>query len=348
MTFEGLIDQSRVEKAKVIRATPNSVRRMKRTRWVWYPFVPLGEIVILTGATDLGKSTICIDIAGAVTRGKLNGQWHGVPQNVLYVAFEDTIEVDITPKLVATDADRDLFWDVEVKNGSMYLPEDIGALQELVDQTSAKVIFIDPISSVIRGDQNKAEIVRPALESIRDFASKNGVAVIGVRHQRKGNTGGATEGISGSNEWANISRCALAVKENREQPGQFVTSITKNNRAPRSERINLLYTFEHVPVELDDGEEPQLTPKIKWLGETALDVNTMMEEASNGARSGDVGDATAWLEAYMADQGGEAAQNEIYKAGKAVGLSEATITAARGRLKLPSSPGLDGIVWRLS
>lgn len=342
--FEGLIAPP--QKAHPLRATPNSRRRMSRTRWAWYPFIPLGEITIITGPTDVGKSTVCLDIAGALTRGKLKGEFEDTPVNVAYVALEDTIETDITPKLVATDADRDLFWDME-KKGGLYLPEALDEMQEIVDQTSAKVIFLDPISSVIRGDHNKSDIVRPALEELREFAAKNRIAFVSIRHQRKGNSGGATEGVSGSVDWVNISRCSVAIREHREQPGHFVMSITKNNRVAREERINLLYTFEHRPVDIDDGEGVQMTPKIKWLGETGLSVDDMMQDAANGIRAGESSDAAAWLEAYLADNGGEAEKAEIDKAARAAGVSPQGIAAARDRLSLATDVSTGTLVWSL-
>lgn len=321
-------------KPKIIRALPNSTRKKLRTRWSWYPFLPLGEVTLLTGPTDQGKSTLCLDIAGAMTRGRLKGEFEGTPVNVLYLACEDTVEMDIAPKLEATDAVRDRFYDVVVENGWLNLPGDLKELEDLVDQTSAKAIFLDPITSVVSGDKNKQHEVRPVIEAIRGLAARKGIAIIGVIHQRKGNAGSATEAVIGSAEWVNVARSVLAVRQHKEQEGVFIFSIGKGNRAPREDRVNLSYTFDHKYVALDDSDELQRIPKIRWIGETDISVDDMMEAASSGARVSDTTDAVTWLESVLDSEGGEVSIPELQRLSKANGFAQQTVETAARRLGL--------------
>ena len=41
----------------------------KETRWLWYPYIPLGKVTILMGDPGEGKSTFALNLAAAVTRG---------------------------------------------------------------------------------------------------------------------------------------------------------------------------------------------------------------------------------------------------------------------------------------
>lgn len=347
-----MIEATGLERPKIIRAVPNSARRMLKTRWCWFPFAPLGEVTLVTGTTDLGKSTLCLDLAGALTRGKLEGEFYQQPVNVAYVALEDTIETDIAPKLVATDCDRDRFFDIVAPEGGwINLPGDLEQMIDLINQTSAKVLFLDPITSVVSGDKSKQHEVRPVMEVLRAAAAKKGIAVFGVIHQRKGNTGTATEGVIGSAEWVNVARSVIAVKEHKEQPGTFILSIGKGNRAPRDQRRNLLYTFDQRPIDVylsndSDETETQLTPKIKWIGESDISVDDLMEASNNGGAS-ELEATIAWLEALLIDQGGELDRAEVLKQSRSNGINSDVLTTAGRKLSVQHVQNGSTMVWRL-
>lgn len=43
----------------------------QEVEWLWYPYIPYGKLTLLQGDLGDGKSTFMINIASALTRGRL-------------------------------------------------------------------------------------------------------------------------------------------------------------------------------------------------------------------------------------------------------------------------------------
>jgi len=55
----------------------------KPTRWLWLRWLPLKMFSLLIGLPGLGKTTVVVEIAALITRGKLAGDLLGKPADVL-------------------------------------------------------------------------------------------------------------------------------------------------------------------------------------------------------------------------------------------------------------------------
>lgn len=74
--------------------------------WVWYHFIALGKIILLTGAEGVGKSYLICAIAAAVSRGlNIPGVGQFTQGNVLMLFTEDGIADTVLPRLEECGAD---------------------------------------------------------------------------------------------------------------------------------------------------------------------------------------------------------------------------------------------------
>lgn len=90
--------------ARRLTLTRASGITMRRVRWLWLNKIPLGELSLLGGREGIGKSTVAYQLLADTTRGRLKGEFYGIPRPVIVVATEDSWEHTISPRLVAAEA----------------------------------------------------------------------------------------------------------------------------------------------------------------------------------------------------------------------------------------------------
>src|SRR6266487_1181593 len=77
-------------------------------KWLWYPFIPAGELVLLEGHPGLGKSTITCALAADLSQGRaLPGDSPRLPMRILMLSTEDLAGAIILQRLQANDANLD-------------------------------------------------------------------------------------------------------------------------------------------------------------------------------------------------------------------------------------------------
>jgi len=126
----------------------------RRLEWVWKDMIPEQTLTLLAGTAGIGKSTILAWITAALTRGELEGAFHGKPIAVGFVAAEDDLERTLVPRLDAARADRQLVMNInlEVDRGGeswKQLPtiaDDLSALEAQIIENGIKLLIVDPVS----------------------------------------------------------------------------------------------------------------------------------------------------------------------------------------------------------
>lgn len=248
--------------------------KVEKINWFWYPYVPVGRLTILGGDPGQGKSFITTAIAAAASRGEdLPGDFtEHEPRNTLMLSAEDDPGDTIKPRLINLNADqRRIFVNTD------YIPLDadgIAGIREMVDQTDAKLLTIDPIVAYLgaRMDMNRANEVRPIMKSLADIARDKQIAIIVVRHNRKVSAGGkegkAIYAGQGSIDFTAAVRSELQVGEAKN--GRRYLNHIKTNAGPIGKSIN--YTIDdgifhwgdmvEVPAEFASGG-PTISRKFK-------------------------------------------------------------------------------------
>ncbi len=189
---------------------------MRSVRWAWRGWLPIGYPSVLTGIEGLGKSTKAAWMIARFTRGKLEGEWHGQPVTVLVVADEDGIEDMWQPRVKFAGADRRRveYLDFDELGAEWDVHDGIGDLVRAIDQTGARVVFIDALMEHMplgRGGENvnSPTFVRHALRPLKHLARKQQVTILYSLHPPKSKGADFRDVVQNSQAFSAIARTGL-------------------------------------------------------------------------------------------------------------------------------------------
>jgi hypothetical protein len=142
-----------------------------KVHWLWRPWLPLGKVSILEGDPDVGKSLLTLTMAAIVSTGRawpetrVDGssvtQDESDAAGVVLVGVEDDEEDTIVPRLIAAGADRTRIatmrqpTDVSGKPKPFLIPDDIERLRRAIDEISARLVVIDPITAYLSTSESR-------------------------------------------------------------------------------------------------------------------------------------------------------------------------------------------------
>jgi RecA-family ATPase len=252
--------------------TKASSVKISKPRWLWPGRLAYGKLAVLDGNPGQGKSTLTLDLAARVSRGKpMPGAASGqTPSGVVLLNAEDSLDDTIVPRLMAANADLERVVALESMGDRPWsLPGDIPALEEAVWEVGASLVVIDPLMAFLHAshDSQRDHDVRRALHPLADMARRTCACVLVVRHLRKAggkaiHAGGGSVGIGGA------ARSVLLAAENPDIEGDSVLAVTKNNLGPKGHS----YGYRLVTDEaLGSG-------KIEWLGPSGHTADSLLGE----------------------------------------------------------------------
>lgn len=185
-------------------------------RWAWHGRVQLEVLTVWTGEEGLGKSVFAAWLAAQATRGKLEGDWHGKPIDVLVLAGEDGLGDTWAPRLAVADADlkRVHALKLEALPITWNICDGIDDLRRAVRASGAKLVVIDALLEHLppaSGGENinSAQYVRAALTPLRRLAEELGIAIIFSLHPPKARGHAFRDFVQGSQAFSAIARSGL-------------------------------------------------------------------------------------------------------------------------------------------
>jgi hypothetical protein len=327
-----------------LKLTPASAIKPRRVRWLWKDRIAYGTLSLLAGREGLGKSTLGYKLAADVTKGTLEGEDYGNPRAVLVCATEDSWEHTIVPRLIAAQADLDIVYRVEMAYAfddmrvALTLPRDFAAARAAAEDTSAGLMILDPLMSVIDAklDTHRDREVRQALEPLAGLADDARMAILGLIHHNKSGSTDALQLVMGSKAFSAVARSVHTCIPDPDDEDQvrklFATS--KNNLG-RLDLPVLGFTITSHAVETED-DGTAWTGRLHWTGEVEGSMHELMTRSADPER-GAAAEAAQWLEDYLTQHGGELPKVDIEKAGRAAGHAPRTLQRARERLRLTVS-----------
>ncbi|PLS83588.1 MAG: hypothetical protein CYG59_00670 [Chloroflexi bacterium] len=160
--------------------TEEEIEQLKPPTWLIKGFVPVGEVTIISGAGDTGKTFIAVDMM------KRTAQHY----RVMYVAAEDAPGVGIRKK----------GWDIHHKrsaNGNFLMWADTFSLYDAtyidsfineIRDMGLQMITIDTLSQVAIGaDENSSNDMGVVMGNAQRIAHETGAAVVILHHNTKDN-----------------------------------------------------------------------------------------------------------------------------------------------------------------
>lgn len=322
------------------RLTRASDVRMRRQKELLEQKIPLGTLTLVGGYAGEGKSSWLIHVSALASTAQLPGDLHGQTVPSVWVNIEDDPSRVQVPRLRAAEADlqhvhfltMESTIDAVTRETIPSLPMDVLAIKTAILSVGARLVVLDPASSLMAGDLNKREDARRSLDALSALAQELDIAIVLVMHLSKGR-GRASEKISGSHALRDAVRSVLLIARDEETDNRIIT-LDKSNYSPY---VGTSWAFGMVDTEVqtDDGE-PMHVGRVVDLGESDLSVNEIINRDPDGDDRSDRNDAQSFVLDYLNEREAlEAPAGDVLKAGRSAGFSETELKDARRRAKSP-------------
>ena len=320
-------------KLEAVRGDATTIRR---TRWAWQDWAPLGSFLVVAGEPAAGKGVMTCYLLANLTRGTAPGDLEGEPVNVMWVAFEDSWPETILPRMVGAGADVDRVYHLHVATPGEYLDlvRDQQELARLADEHDLKVICFEAVVDHLpaAADDHRNADVRRALAPLVELARSRQLLVIGTTHLNKTTSGGYRHRVAGSGGYLAVARVGVLVHRHPDSPERRVLALGKGNlgKVPDS----MVFEIEGKPVA--NPADPEEVAEVGVLARPYFDSSLTVDEVLAGPKPdhGSLEDDVAeFLTGFLAD--GPRKADEVYEAAAERGISQRTLK----RHKATAKPG---------
>lgn len=246
-------------KLKMIQLSQVQTQQVK---WLWYPFIPYGKLTIIQGDPGDGKSTMILNIAAMLSKGKGfdDDMVQGEPVNVIYQTAEDGLADTVKPRLEAAGADCARISVIDESEKSVSMTDE--RLEQAIIKEKAGLLILDPIQAYLGGstDMNRANEARDITKKLGSIAERTGCAIVLIGHMNKGSGAKAAYRGMGSIDFFAVARSVLLVGRIEGQPNVRAVVQIKNN----------LSAFGH-PKAFELAEDG-----FRWLGDYDITADEVL------------------------------------------------------------------------
>lgn len=238
------------------------------TKFLWYPYLPIGDYSVMMADGGTGKTILCCGISAAVSAGKnLPGETFGrEKENVLIISAEDRGEM-LKKRLSASGADLDRVYILDCMDSEgMDFSDGYSEFMNTVQSYHPSLVIIDPWHAFLGGDVdiNRVNAIRPVFQKLANMAKKCECAMILVSHVNKRSQGeNANNAATGSTDFVNAARSAVRVIFDETDEDSRIMVHTKTNYAAYG---------QSVKYKIDDGG-------VVWDGFSDITRSTLEEAA---------------------------------------------------------------------
>lgn len=303
--------------------------KYKKANWLWYPYLPLGRLVLIVGDPGTGKSYLTIDWASRVSRGDSFPYYDEVkaldiiqPAKVIFQNGEDGIEDTIKERLILSGANQENIFIINEIDNPLFNLNDLERFEKALKEQNPRLVIIDPLQRYLGSiSMNSANEVRQLLAPIGNLAIKYNCTIILVMHRNKGTNDDIYRAL-GSIDFVGIARSMLTVQVNEE--GIKTISHTKSSLGKKGKTI--IYDI------LDDG--------IVYLDQ--IDAVDLSEDSLNPRE-----EAKDFILNIIRENNGSVSALEIALKAKENNISTSTLNRAKKELKIKSTQIQGKWYWEL-
>jgi RecA-family ATPase len=230
--------------------------QMRAVSFLWKPYLQKSAFHLLVGRKGAGKGSVLAWIAANFTVGfEAPDGSRADPKDVLWIATEDSFEIDVKPRIVAQGGIEKRLWAVRQ---AINLPRDLPAIRAFCEKHDVGLVVIDPIVGVIGdADTNSEGPIVAAIGGLNQLADELDLSVIGVRHTGKNMDAGMLSSVLGSVAWVNTPRAVLGIKQDEEK--QVSLEVIASNRVRSTDRT--WFRLEEAKVQgLKDAVVSKVVP----------------------------------------------------------------------------------------
>lgn len=298
--------------------------------WLWYPFIPYGKLTIIQGDPGDGKTTLVLNIAAKLSKGKAldSDMKLTEPVNVIYQTAEDGLSDAVKPRLERAEADCEKISVIDESSKSLSMVDE--RLEEALVRTGARVLILDPIQAYLGGgmDMNRANEARNMTKRLGALAEKYKCAILLIGHMNKAAGNKAAYRGMGSIDFFAVARSVLLVGRVEGEPNIRAVVQIKNNLA----------AFGH-PKAFALSENG-----FKWLG----DYEITADEVLGGiAPKGNKLEQAKQMLRNLAEASSTVLSNEIFNEAEELGISKRTMENAKKELGIRAKRINNSWYWEL-
>lgn len=316
-------EKKKVSSCKLI--TLDSVQA-KKSDWLWYPYIPLGKITLLSADPGTGKTFFCLYLAAKTSTG---GVFFGdtterPPANVLYQTAEDGIEDTIKPRLIPMNPDFSRIGLIDEREQGLNLSD--SRIENTMQEFKPKLMIFDPLQAYLGAevDMHRANEVRPILAQISRLAEEYKCAIILVMHMSKMSQSKALYRGLGSIDIPAVARSMLIMGKHPENADRRILCHEKSSLAMHGDSIEFSISPENGGVVFHG-----------FSSFTADDILNV-KKGERDKPSVTLNEAVAVLGEFMGDE--QAAKlDEIKELQKKYGFSQPTLYRAKDELGLKTA-----------
>jgi RecA-family ATPase len=305
--------------------------------WLWTNRIPRGKLSIFDGDPELGKSTVALAIAAALSNGMALpfDKEPEAPLRSLIISSEDGAADTLKPRLRKLGADMTL---VGIPHRERFVTAsqiNANVLDTMLQQYPAALLVLDPILAFAnQRNTDKASDVRGLLQPLVGLAAKHKTAIILIRHLNKGTQTKALYRGQGSIDFGAIVRSAFIFAQDPASVSRRLMAHYKCNLAAKQP------TLEYF---IEDGGA------FRWGNQTADTPDEALGtgEPKRDRESKQFDTAKAFLTELLSN--GTQPSNSVKDKAKQAGISNATLWRAKEELGINASKerGTGEWWWRL-
>jgi putative DNA primase/helicase len=326
-------------------------------RFLWWPYLPLGKVVIVAGAPGHGKSQLTALMAAMATRADFVPSDVGERSRVLIMSAEDDLADTIVPRLLAVDADlsrvdtinvRTTYADGLTADGMIRIPGDVPTVYSYVKRfPDTRLVILDPVVSFFGREHSSTvnQDVRDALDPLVAIAKAYAVTVVVVLHLNKSESRDFTARVAESHGFQALARCVLALGPDPDDPegergSKKVLAITKANLAGAG--THALRCEVRTATAYNNAGHPITTSELALTGKCEISADDLLMPASERTARIEAGE---WLAEFVGDRWVKV--GDVRKAALSDGFHWRTIERVRqaGDYQRAKQPGVEHGPW---
>lgn len=329
----------------VLRATRGDLTTIRRTRWAWKDWAPLGSLAIIAGEPGAGKGVWSSYLLANLTRGTAPGDLEGEPVNALWVGFEDSWEETVLPRVVAAGGAAERVYKLTVVNPGQFLDlvRDVAEVERVVKEHDIRVIAFEAIVDHLAIDDHKNQEVRRALTPMVEMTRRRAMLALGTTHLNKG-SGTYRQRVAGSGGYLAVARVGWLVHQHPDEPDRVVLAHGKGNLG--STPTSLVFEIEGTEVVNPASGEVVPVGRVarKPYPDDSLTVDAVLAgpRGDHGSREDEVAD---FLRSVLSE--GPVSSADVYEAGKQRGFGDKLLKRHKDAAGVVVFQTREGWRWKL-
>lgn len=290
-----------------------------------YPYLPKGKCVLFDADGGVGKTTMALQWAAALSRGvhplDANEILEGGPVKTLYLhkGEDGCDELETVYRANGGVPGMLVFVSEKSGHGLKFDPEGLGKIKRAIKREGFGLVIVDALFYFLDGlvgTGYDAVDVMPVIQRMNDVASETGVTFWNVRHTTKGSIGTAASNLGmGSTAFRNSHRGQLVARKHPDVRGAVVVTDEKGSLLnPQGEFFMFRRVGHEVQYILDQPNPFEKESAADQLAARSAKLElakTLLRERLTGE----------WV-----------STKDVLSAGQALGIGKRTIEKARSLL----------------